>query len=407
MYTSRKSLIKSIEYLMKNFPVVAILGARQVGKSTLVNEICANQGHVFDLESEKDLKRIEDPELLFKEAKPPYFFDEAQLSPELFKAIRVEVDKTRQINGRFLLSGSSSPLLIKNISETLAGRIAILEISTFDWAECKNQKQSKFYTALENLDELLKLKPLYSHADLLDFCLHGGYPEPFLKRDNRTFYDLWFTNYFKTYIERDVASLFPNLNLDAFKRFIRMISTATGEIINASNFARSLDVSQPTIKKYLEIMEGTFLWRKLSSYEGSETKRVVKMPKGHIRDTGLINYLLNIHTVSDLKGHQQYGRIWESFVIEQILKGLETNLIKHNAYFYRTNNQNEIDLILEGRFGIIPIEIKSGSSTSKKDLKTLETFITKHNLPFGIVVNNGDEIFKISEKIIQIPAIFL
>jgi len=186
-----------------------------------------------------------------------------------------------------------------------------------------------------------------------------------------------------------------------------MIAYSTGEIINASNFGRSLDVSQPTIKKYMEIIEGTFLWRKLAPYEKSKTKRVSKMPRGHLRDTGLINYLLNISNVQSLKGHQLYGRIWEGFITEQIIKGVDRNLIKYSSYFYRTNNQSEIDLIIEGRFGTIPIKIKSGSNTSIKQLKTLENFVKAESCPYGIVVNNGDQIYKLSNKIIQVPAIFL
>lgn len=182
---------------------------------------------------------------------------------------------------------------------------------------------------------------------------------------------------------------------------------STSEIINASNFARSLSVAQPTVKHYMDIIEGTFIWRKLPSYEKSKVKRVVKMPRGHLRDTGIINYLLNINTTSDLKGHPLFGRIWEGFVIEQVLKGLSSHLIKHHYYFYKTNNQSEIDLIIEGRFGTIPIEIKASSSTSINELKTLSTFVKNNHCPIGIVINNGDEIFKLDKTIVQVPAIFL
>ena len=407
MYINRKNLINSITYCMQEFPIVALLGARQVGKSTLLGKVCP-LGHFFDLEDPKDLMRIQaDPALLFKEVSPPYIFDEAQLYPELFNAIRVEVDRQREVNGRFLLSGSSSPELLRNLSESLAGRMAIVEVPPFNWSECSNIDSSNFYTSLDSMEALLKLRPLHTHSQILNYCLYGGYPDPFLKRDDVKYYDLWFENYFKSYIERDIRKLFPSMNIQAYNQLVQMLSYSTGEIINTSNFARSLDVSQPTIKKYIHIIEGTFLWRRIPPYEKSRTKRIVKMPKGYIRDTGLINYLLNIHSEKDLKGHQLYGRIWESFVTEQILKGLKGHLVKHNYYFYRTNNQTEIDLIIEGRMGPIPIEIKAGSVTTSKQIKTLTNFVEKEKCPFGIVVNNGDEIFKITEKIIQIPCIYL
>ena len=131
------------------------------------------------------------------------------------------------------------------------------------------------------------------------------------------------------------------------------------------------------------------------------------MPRGHLKDTGLIHYFLNIHSTDDLKGHHMYGRIWEGFIIEQLLRGLERNLIKHDAYFYRTHNQSEIDLIIEGRFGLIPIEIKSGSATNKKQLRILEGFVKENNCPYGILINNGDAVYRITDRIIQIPAVFL
>ena len=131
------------------------------------------------------------------------------------------------------------------------------------------------------------------------------------------------------------------------------------------------------------------------------------MPKGHIRDTGLICHLLNIRTTDDLKSHSKYGQIWESFVIEQILKGLQDNLITSQHYYYRTRSKAEIDLILEGRFGTIPIEIKASYSNQKRQLRSLEDFVTRNHCPFGILVNNGDEIYMFSKNIVQIPAGFL
>ena len=407
MYINRKKLIESISYQMTKFPVVALLGARQVGKSTILKHMYP-ETQLFDLEDPKDLSRIQvDPALLFKEVDPPYIFDEAQFCPELFNAIRVEVDRERDICGRFLLSGSSSPSLLRNISETLAGRIAVVEIPTLSWSESAQIYPSNFYNSLNSMEKLLQLKPRYTHSEVLDFCLYGGYPEPYLKRNDIKYYDIWFENYFKSYIERDIRSLFPSMNIEAFRRLIRMLSYATGDVINTSHFARSLDISQPTVKKYIDIVEGTFLWRRVPPYEKSATKRVVKMPKGHLKDTGLINYLFNIHSIKDLKGHQLYGRLWESFVIEQILKELRGHALKHHYSFYRTNNQKEIDLIIEGRMGIIPIEIKAGSVTTFKQIKTLTTFVKNKPCPFGIVINNGDEVFKLSENIIQVPCIFL
>jgi len=306
-----------------------------------------------------------------------------------------------------LTSGSSSPQLLHHITETLAGRCAIVELGTFSWNEGLEKPASAFYTSLSSLAQLKALPPLNNHAELLAQCLSGGYPEPFLNNSNELFFDQWMESYIQSYIERDIRRLFPTLNLDAYQRFIKMLCFASGEIINLSNFSRSLGVSQPTVKKYIEIMEGTFMWRMLHSYEKSHGKSVIKMSRGHIRDTGLICFLLNIHSVDDLKSHPKYGQIWEGFVIEQILKGLQDHLITHRFHYYRTRSKAEIDLIIEGRFGTIPVEIKASYSTPKNQLRTLEDFVVRNQCPYGVLINNGDDIYMLSENIIQIPANYL
>jgi len=407
MHIKTRNIQKHILELLDNFPAVVVLGARQVGKSTLLKSLLPD-AISFDLERRSDFQRVsDDPELIFREADGPYVFDEAQLAPSLFNALRVEIDRDRERKGRFLLSGSSSPQLLNHVMETLAGRCAIVELGTFSWNEGLDKPASAFCTSLSSLEQLKTLPSLNDYAELLAQCLSGGYPEPFLNRGNELFFDQWMESYIQSYIERDIRRLFPTLNLDAYQRFIKMLCFASGDIINLSNFSRSLGVSQPTVKKYIEIMEGTFMWRTLRSYEKSQSKSVVKMSKGHIRDTGLICHLLNIHSVDDLKSHPQYGKIWEGFVIEQILKGLQDHLITHRRHYYRTRSKAEIDLILEGRFGTIPIEIKASYSTSKNQIRTLENFVVSNQCPFGVLINNGDNIYMLSKNVIQIPANFL
>jgi len=385
------------------------LGARQVGKSTLLGQVFP-EAQVFDLERQSIFQRVNsDPELFLQETPRPLLVDEAPLSAGLFKALRVEIDKNRRVMGQFLLTGSSSPQLLQNISESLAGRVAIFELDPLTWHEAVSQSGDNklLLEDFTNPEQLKQRQPAMSKAELLQLCLHGCYPEPYLGRGDRQYWSLWMENYVKTYVERDVRGLFPQLNLQSFRRFVQMMAYASGNMINYSDFARSLDVSQPTIKHYFEIAEGMFLWRRLSSYAGSSKKRIVKMPKGHLRDTGLINYFLRINDVDDLKSHPQFGRIWEVFIIEQIIRSCNNHLQQIDYSYYRTQNQQEIDFILQGKFGLIPIEIKSGSYTENKQLKTLTKFIEENNCPFGLVINNGDEVFKMTDKIYQLPAIYL
>lgn len=409
MADSKRISYESIRYMLNNFPCVAIIGARQVGKSTLMHHLLPD-APFFDLEKESDFARISrDSEFFLADNPSPLCIDEAQLYPPLFDALRVNIDAHRYQPGQYLISGSSSPELLSSISESLAGRVAIVELGTFTTAECAGQPLPEFYSRLKSgdFDQLTSLKTHITKQHVYDALFYGGYPEPFLKRHDKQYYDLWMENYFRTYIDRDIRRLFPQLNMDAYKRFIKMLAFSSGDLINVSNYAASLDVSQPTAKSYFDIASGTFLWRKIPSFQNDGMKSLIKMPKGHLRDTGLINYLLNINTIEQLKSNPSYGKIWESFIIEQIIKNSNACMLKHQAYFYRTRGQAEIDLVLETPHGFIPIEIKSGINIQEKHLQAMKKFMTTFKCPVGFVINNADQIVHLSEQIIQIPAQYI
>jgi uncharacterized protein len=403
----KRKLEKTIAEALKNFPIVSLIGARQVGKSTLLKKI-APKAKFYDLERTIDFERINsDPELFLSTCNELTVIDEAQLSPNLFNALRIKVDCNRKTNGQFLISGSSSHLLVNNISESLAGRVAIIEVPTLTWDEALEKPASKIYDNLREPQKFEKQKALYSYEEILDLCLYGLYPEAFLKRKQDQAYDLWQDSYFQTYINSDIRSLFPSLQLETYRRFIKMLINSSGDLINASNFARSLDVSQPSIKKYLEIAENTFLWRRLNPYTKNSKKRLVKTPRGYIKDPCFINYVNKFSSSEELISHPNFGYYWEAFVSEQIIKNLESRLIKAHYYFFRTHDQAEVDLIIQSKQGLIPIEIKSGRVTKKEKLKSLENFILENNCPYGIIVNQGEEIFKLTPNIYQVPAKFL
>jgi len=407
MHDIKRSAVTSINFLLKKFPCVAILGARQIGKTTLLKQVLS-KAPFFDMEKQADFDRISrDPDFFLSQYENPIVIDEAQILPEFFSALRVKIDANRNRNGQYLISGSSSPELLTKISESLAGRIAIFELGGFSLEESWKKNGNSLYQhiAEKNTAKILSLKPQLSNRQLLESCLTGSYPEPFLKHRNdpKTF-SLWMENYFRSYIERDVRNTFPGLNIENYRRFVSMLAGASGQILNASEFARSLNVSQPTVKSYFQIAHGTFVWRILPSYQKNISKRIIKMPKGHMRDSGLLNYILKNRDVDSLQIHPLYGRIWETFVIEEFLKGFQNRLILTEPFFYRTSNQAEIDLILEGEFGTLPIEIKSGTLTPKKSIITLKQFVEEHNLPFGIVINQSRENIWLTEKILQISA---
>ena len=383
---------------------------RQGGKTTLSRKIRQDWDY-FDLEKSSHYDRITgDYDFFFKEHSENLIIDEAQLVPEIFNELRGVIDQDRNKKGRFILTLSSSAELISGASESLAGRAAILELGTLKINEYYEKPISPLYKIFDKsigsqtIDYLSNLKSSIDYDQVIEFFLKGGYPEPTLS-SNEIFYQNWMENYFKLYIERDVRGLFPKLNLQKYRRFIQMLSNLSGTIINRSEVGRSLDTSEVTIRDYLDIAHGSFVWRTIPSYEKSVSKSLVKMPKGNFRDSGLNHYIQNIRTRDQLLAYPSVGTDWEAFVSEEIIKGMQSLLITNWSYHYfRTKHGAEVDLILEGNFGVLPIEIKFGISTKPKQLTSMKQFLAKNDLPLGIIINNGEEVQRLTENIIQIPA---
>ena len=393
------------------FPAVVIIGARQCGKTT-ISKMLKPDWKYFDLEKPQDYNRIvNDPDFFLEQNSSQLILDEAQFMPSIFNSLRGAIDSNRSQAGRFIITGSSSPELLKNISESLAGRVAIVELGTFKMNEILQEPLSDFYEILQKplnnkaIENLKKPKILLK--DIQEIWLEGGYPEPVLK-ESKEFYLQWMENYENTYINRDIAKLYPKLNKIAYQRFLTMLCKLSGTILNKSNISRALEVSEGSIREYLSIASGTFLWRQIPSYEKSKTKSIVKMPKGHIRDSGLLHTLLRITNEDALFNDPIIGQSFEGFVIEEIIKGLQATMLTHwSAYYYRTRSGAEIDLILDGPFGVLPIEIKYGSSCDYRKLKTLENFVIENNLKFGLLINQSKEACWLSKYIYQLPATYI
>jgi predicted AAA+ superfamily ATPase len=397
-----------LEYL-SYFPCVVLVGARQTGKSTLINML-ADGREIFDLEVRADYNQIaQDPDLFLRLNNKAIAIDEAQLLPELFSALRVAIDKDRNVYGKYLLTGSSSPELLTAISESLAGRVGIIEIAPFSFSETQATDSPALlglFTGDATPAEILQLFPSSDRSEINQavdkYWMEGGYPEPWL-RDTERFKEVWYEQYLKTYVERDIARLFPSLNAVRFRRFIELLAGCSGSVINYSNIARILEVSQPTAKDYFRIAHGTFLWRTLPAYSKNISKRVSRHPRGYFRDSGLLHHLLQIPSHRRLLSHPQMGNSWEGMVVEEILRTLSAAGIQYSAYYYRTSAGAEVDLILEGKFGLIPIEIKHTQSLNLRHLRPIRDFINEFKCSFGIVVSRDEKVRMYDEKIVGIP----
>ncbi len=346
-------IVESID----NNPVVAILGPRQCGKSTLAKELLMRIGNsiYLDLQRNSDLRRLDDPELFFQSAKDQLVcIDEIQLKPELFPLIRSIVDESNA-NGQILILGSASRDLIRQSSETLAGRISYSELTPFTIHEVEN-----------SFDEI---RILWNR---------GGFPRSYLAKSDKVSFN-WRIDFIRSFLERDIPQFGNPVQVSAVGRLWTMIAHIHGQLLNLSKIGDSLGVSHTTVRNYIELLEQTFMVRTLKPYEANLKKRMIKSPKIFIRDTGILHALLDIADFNDLLGHIVIGNSWESFVIENVL----SELPDCKGYFYRTAAGAEIDLILQRGNKVVAVECKSsmapniskGFYSSLEDLRIEEGYI--------------------------------
>lgn len=346
-----------VEYL-QYFPVLGIVGPRQVGKTTLakmlMHHILQKETIYIDLENPEDESKLSDPVLFFKSNQDNcVILDEIQRRPDLFSIMRSMIDMNR-VPARFVLLGSASPHLIRNTSETLAGRIVYEELAPF------------------NLIEISTKKDIFYH------WFAGGFPEAFSIKTDRI-RKVWFANFIKTYVERDLPMLGLKIESNIIRKLWIMIAHLNGNILNYATLSRSLGLTSPTIKSYMSFLEGAFLIRTLHPFSVNVKKRLIKSPKIYIRDTGILHHLLGIGTFSDLQSNPILGNSWEGYVIEQI-----TQKVSHDfaCFYYRTQNGAECDLVLvKSDKPIASIEVKYTSSpkTSKGMLQAFSDLDAKYN----------------------------
>ena len=358
---------------LSHLPAVALLGPRQVGKTTLAHRVASGRDSVYlDLESPRDREKLNDPQFYLSGHEDRLVvLDEVQRLPELFSTLRGLIDAGRRRgkkSGRFLLLGSASADLLRQ-SETLAGRMAYLELSPFDVLEVPAKK-------------------------LNDLWVRGGFPESFLAADVARSL-VWRDAFIRTYLERDIPQLGPRIPATTLQRFWTMLAHAQGGLFNAAHLARGLAVDGKTVVRYLDLLVDLMLVRRLQPFQANVGKRLVKSPRIYVRDSGIVHALLNIVDKEALLGHPVVGGSWEGFVIENLVVAAPPRTV---PLFYRSAAGAEIDLLLEmPRHGLWAIDIKRGLSALPQkgfhvacdDLKPVKR----------IVVNAGTERYSISKDL--------
>ena len=346
-----------VQKALQQVPAVAILGPRQCGKTTLARQLVKAVEDVLylDLERPSDLARLADPEALFA-ANPDALIciDEIQRVPELFPVMRVAIDLDRR-PGRFLILGSASRDLIRQSSETLAGRIRYLELTPF------------------HSGEVSKKEGLGRH------WLRGGFPLSWLASDDEASFE-WRLDFIRDFLERDIPMLQPRIPPVRVRRLWTMLAHLHGQLLNMASLSNALGVSGPTIRNYIDLLEGAFMVRRLPPYAANLKKRLVKSPKMYLRDSGILHTLLNINDRNTLLGHPVYGGSWEGFCLENILARCRRTV---QASFFRTVRGAEIDLVLEQGDKKVAVEFKVSAAatpqrgfwTALKDLEIKRSWI--------------------------------
>ncbi len=391
---------------LKDTPVVLLQGARQTGKSTLV-QLLARKQHPAEYLTLDDLSiysAIKDnPDDFLNTYSDNIILDEVQKAPELFRAIKSVVDKNRK-PGKFILTGSANILLLPKISESLAGRIEILQLYPFSQSEIMGNKINvldRLFT--ENMN--IKANPADGHVDIYKNIVVGGYPEAvFRKTDRRR--NAWFESYAKSMLQRDIKELSHIESIAQFPKLLNLLAARTGALLNFAEISRAISIPQTSLKRYFTLLEASFLVYLLPPYYKNRSKRLIKTAKIYFNDTGLLSHQLSININGLKKDKILFGHILENYVLMELIKYAAWSDYQYKFYHYRTVSGREIDFIIERSDGkTVAIEVKSSANTEAKmfvHIKDFESEIGK-NFHRGYVFYLGNKIFHYSKNRIAVP----
>lgn len=389
--------------LIKQFPSVLVTGPRQVGKSTLLKQLGEEYQYVTLDDPILLAQARNDPSLFMLNHQGKLILDEVQYAPELFSSLKLEIDK-QKISGLYLLSGSQAFHLMQNVTESLAGRIAVLKLQGFSLREVQ---QLDFYSPfIPTKNYIIEREKQQQTVENIWQIIHQGYMPRLYEQE--TNWEIYYASYVSTYIERDVRALSNVSDVTDFTRFMVAIAARSGELLNYSNVAQEVGVSVDTIKRWTTILETSGIIYLLKPYSHNHLKRAIKTPKVYMLDTGLMAWLTKWLTPETISQGAKSGQFFETFVVSEIIKSFYNNGIEPPIYFYRDTNQKEIDLLIEYDRTLYPIEIKTSASPDKKMAKAFS--ILKDNLPqeeiriaTGVIINQYPKRMWLAEDLVALP----
>lgn len=401
MYKQR-SLEKQIIEINKQFKVLLITGARQVGKSTLLKYCDKNRDYVtLDDYKARELA-INEPELFLQRYKAPVIIDEIQYAPNLLSYIKIAVDNNNE-KGQYWLTGSQQFHMMKNVTESLAGRVAVLNLNGFSLKEIENEEQIPFIPTNEFIKQMRKISKSQDLTSVYEFIWRGSYPDININNLN---WETFYSSYLQTHIERDIKDLNAVKNEMDFLKFLKVLASRTGQMLNYTDIATEVGVSVMTIKSWVSILVSSNIVYLLQPYFSNLNKRIVKTPKIYFLDTGLCSYLTNWETAKALESGAMSGAMFETFVVSEIIKSYVHNAKMPNIYYYRDKDKKEIDVIIEKNSKLYPIEIKKSANPDKSMLKHFSV-IPNEKLGEGSIICLCKEDFPITEKVNAIPVSYI
>lgn len=407
----RRSIEDIVLKSEKTFKSILVTGARQTGKSTVLQKLFPEKKYVPVDDPFIEEQAVEQPEMFMMLNPPPVIYDEVQRAPNLFRYIKIKCDESDE-RGMFCLSGSQPLELMEGVSESLSGRIGIIELSGLSMREIKGDSFNRsFVPTMEYVQERSKsVKPF---DNIWEVIHRGGYPE---LQNPEVDWSVFYSSYIKTYLERDVRSLSAVQNLDDFRKFMIAVAARTGQMINYANIADEVGKDQSTIKRWLSVLEASGIIYLLEPFSSSVLKRAIKTPKVYFRDTGLAAYLTRWLTPETLANGAMSGAFFETFVISEILKSYSNRGIDYRycVSYYRgrdkkKTSENEIDLIIEENGTLYPVEIKRSSKVTAEQTSAFSVLdgIPDKKRGMGAVICMCPQPGVLRENILQLPVWYI
>lgn len=404
MYISRH-IESVINECLNQFSVLLVTGPRQVGKTTLLQHTCNGFNYITFDDPIILNEAIEESNLFIINNQPPLLIDEVQYAPQILRYLKIYVDKTKT-KGMFALTGSQAFNLMKNVSETLSGRMAIIELSGLSLREMFNVNFFKpFIPNTDYIEE--RKKYLVEYQSIWQIIHRGSMPE---LHNNNINWERYYSSYIKTYLERDVRQLINITNELKFVKFLTALAVRCGELLNINAIANEVETSADTIKRWISVLQSSGIIFLLEPYSNNVLKRVVKTPKVYFYDSGLVCYLARWTSPDTARIGAQAGSIFENFIVSEILKShINAGKTLSSIYFYRDRDQKEIDVVIEEDNKLYPVEIKMTGNPTKemgKHFSVLDNIPNKERMP-GIILCQYDKKVYLSENIISLPISYI